>query len=72
MFGNLRNFLEKRKTKFSFLIFLKLLLCDLCAEVNILWAAHQLHHTSEDFNMSVGVRHSALQAISIWVTNPND
>ncbi len=39
----------------------------LCAEVNILWAAHQVHHTSEEFNMSIGVRHSALQALSVWV-----
>lgn len=35
-------------------------------EVSILWAAHQVHHTSEEFDMSVGVRHSALQALSVW------
>ncbi|XP_050664415.1 alkylglycerol monooxygenase-like isoform X2 [Leptidea sinapis] len=32
-----------------------------CHEVHILWAQHQVHHTSEDFNMGVGIRQSALQ-----------
>lgn len=30
-------------------------------EVHILWAQHQVHHTSEDFNMGIGIRQSALQ-----------
>lgn len=30
-------------------------------EVHILWAQHQVHHTSEDFNMGVGIRQSMLQ-----------
>lgn len=30
-------------------------------EVHILWAQHQVHHTSEDFNMGVGIRQSVLQ-----------
>ncbi|KAL0882114.1 hypothetical protein ABMA27_000677 [Loxostege sticticalis] len=32
-----------------------------CHEVHILWAQHQVHHTSEDFNMGVGIRQSVLQ-----------
>lgn len=32
-----------------------------CHEVHILWAQHQVHHTSEDFNMGVGIRQSLLQ-----------
>ncbi|XP_026331979.1 alkylglycerol monooxygenase-like, partial [Hyposmocoma kahamanoa] len=33
----------------------------MCHEVHILWAQHQVHHTSEDFNMGVGIRQSVLQ-----------
>nr|XP_037868642.1 alkylglycerol monooxygenase isoform X2 [Bombyx mori] len=32
-----------------------------CHEVHVLWAHHQVHHTSEDFNMGVGIRQSVLQ-----------
>ncbi|XP_059056684.1 alkylglycerol monooxygenase-like isoform X2 [Achroia grisella] len=32
-----------------------------CHEVHILWAQHQVHHTSEDFNMGIGIRQSVLQ-----------
>lgn len=32
-----------------------------CHEIHILWAQHQVHHTSEDFNMGVGIRQSVLQ-----------
>ncbi|XP_014365151.2 alkylglycerol monooxygenase [Papilio machaon] len=32
-----------------------------CHEVHILWAQHQVHHTSEDFNMGVGIRQSVMQ-----------
>ncbi|CAG9795387.1 unnamed protein product [Diatraea saccharalis] len=32
-----------------------------CHEIHILWAQHQVHHTSEDFNMGVGIRQSILQ-----------
>jgi len=31
------------------------------AEVHILWAQHQVHHSSEDYNLSVGLRQSVLQ-----------
>ncbi|XP_077298483.1 alkylglycerol monooxygenase-like [Arctopsyche grandis] len=30
-------------------------------EVHILWAQHQVHHSSEEFNLAVGLRQSALQ-----------
>ena len=33
----------------------------LFAEVHILWAQHQVHHSSEDYNLSVGLRQSVLQ-----------
>ncbi|XP_044760983.1 alkylglycerol monooxygenase-like isoform X2 [Coccinella septempunctata] len=33
-------------------------------EVHILWAQHQVHHSSEDFNTTVGLRQSVLQGFS--------
>lgn len=30
-------------------------------EVHILWAQHQVHHSSEDYNLAVGLRQSVLQ-----------
>ncbi|XP_041039093.1 alkylglycerol monooxygenase isoform X1 [Carcharodon carcharias] len=38
-------------------------------EVNILWAAHQVHHSSEDYNLSTALRQSALQKYFSWVFN---
>ncbi|PNF44131.1 Alkylglycerol monooxygenase [Cryptotermes secundus] len=32
-----------------------------CHEVHILWAQHQVHHSSEEYNLPVGLRHSILQ-----------
>ncbi|XP_063230292.1 alkylglycerol monooxygenase-like [Bacillus rossius redtenbacheri] len=32
-----------------------------CHEVHILWAQHQVHHSSEEFNLAVGLRQSVLQ-----------
>nr|CAH7728478.1 unnamed protein product [Callosobruchus chinensis] len=32
-----------------------------CHEVHILWAQHQVHHSSEEFNLAVGLRQSILQ-----------
>jgi sterol desaturase/sphingolipid hydroxylase (fatty acid hydroxylase superfamily) len=45
------------------LLFLLVDLCEywfhrLCHEVNILWRAHIVHHQSEEFNLSVGLRTS--------------
>lgn len=30
-------------------------------EVHLLWAQHQVHHSSEEYNLAVGLRQSALQ-----------
>uniref|UniRef100_A0A8C9SA96 Alkylglycerol monooxygenase n=1 Tax=Scleropages formosus TaxID=113540 RepID=A0A8C9SA96_SCLFO len=36
-------------------------------EVNILWAAHQVHHSSEDYNLSTALRQSVTQQLSSWL-----
>ncbi|GBL95717.1 Alkylglycerol monooxygenase [Araneus ventricosus] len=36
-------------------------------EVNILWAGHQLHHSSEDYNLSTALRQSILVTHFVWV-----
>lgn len=36
-------------------------------EINIIWAAHQAHHSSEDYNLSTALRQSVLQQYSSWV-----
>ncbi|KAF6029696.1 AGMO [Bugula neritina] len=39
-----------------------------CAhEVNFMWAAHQVHHSSEDYNLSTALRQSILQSYSSWI-----
>ncbi|NXN91851.1 ALKMO monooxygenase, partial [Rhinopomastus cyanomelas] len=38
-------------------------------EVNILWAAHQVHHSSEDYNLFTALRQSLLQKYTSWVFN---
>jgi len=35
-------------------------------EINVLWAAHQVHHSSEDYNLSTALRQSAFQAFGAW------
>ncbi len=35
-------------------------------EVNLLWAAHQVHHSSEYFNLSTALRQSATGAFTTW------
>jgi sterol desaturase/sphingolipid hydroxylase (fatty acid hydroxylase superfamily) len=40
-------------------------------EVNFLWAAHVVHHQSEDYNLAVALRQSALQPfLSAWFYLP--
>ncbi|XP_067000505.2 alkylglycerol monooxygenase [Anabrus simplex] len=34
-----------------------------CHEIHILWAQHQVHHSSEEYNLTVGLRQSVLQ---VW------
>ncbi|MBK7390231.1 MAG: sterol desaturase family protein [Bacteroidetes bacterium] len=36
-------------------------------EVNAMWAAHIVHHQSEDYNLSVALRQSWLQSAFSWV-----
>ena len=36
-------------------------------EVNAVWAAHVVHHQSEEYNLTVALRQSALQASFAWV-----
>uniref|UniRef100_A0A672TLW1 Alkylglycerol monooxygenase n=1 Tax=Strigops habroptila TaxID=2489341 RepID=A0A672TLW1_STRHB len=38
-------------------------------EVNILWAAHQVHHSSEDYNLLTALRQSVLQRYTSWIFN---
>jgi hypothetical protein len=40
----------------------------MCAEVNVLWAAHQVHHSSEEYNLSTALRQSAFQAFGSFVS----
>ena len=39
------------------------------AEVNLFWAAHQVHHSSEDYNLTTALRQSSMQKFSTWVKN---
>jgi len=40
-------------------------------EVNIFWAAHQAHHSSEDYNLSTALRQGMLQTtMTSWITTP--
>ncbi|XP_042229779.1 alkylglycerol monooxygenase-like isoform X2 [Homarus americanus] len=36
-------------------------------EIMVLWAVHQVHHTSQDLTVAVGLRHSPLQRLFLWV-----
>ncbi|XP_017812375.2 alkylglycerol monooxygenase isoform X1 [Papio anubis] len=36
-------------------------------EVNIMWAGHQTHHSSEDYNLSTALRQSVLQLYTSWI-----
>jgi len=38
--------------------------CSLCIlEIHIFWAQHQVHHSSEEFNVTVGIRQSVFQSL---------
>ena len=51
------------------------LLVDLCYywshrcahEINILWAGHVVHHQSEEYNLPVAIRQSALHGLMSWI-----
>ena len=36
-------------------------------EVNFIWATHQVHHSSEDFNLSTALRISVFQEMGSWL-----
>ncbi len=36
-------------------------------EVNILWAGHVVHHSSEEYNLTVALRQSSLHGLFTWV-----
>ncbi|XP_004676792.1 PREDICTED: alkylglycerol monooxygenase isoform X1 [Condylura cristata] len=36
-------------------------------EVNIMWAGHQTHHSSEDYNLSTALRQSVFQVYTSWI-----
>ncbi|XP_028927079.1 alkylglycerol monooxygenase isoform X2 [Ornithorhynchus anatinus] len=36
-------------------------------EVNIMWAGHQTHHSSEDYNLSTALRQSVIQIYTSWL-----
>uniref|UniRef100_A0A5F8GL74 Alkylglycerol monooxygenase n=1 Tax=Monodelphis domestica TaxID=13616 RepID=A0A5F8GL74_MONDO len=38
-------------------------------EVSIIWSLHQVHHSSEDFNMSIALRISVFEVYISWVIN---
>lgn len=35
-------------------------------EINILWAAHQVHHSAEEYNLTTALRQSIFQAFGAW------
>ena len=35
--------------------------------LNILWAAHQVHHSSEDYNLTTALRQSMIMKFGNWV-----
>ena len=37
-------------------------------EVNLLWAAHQVHHSAEEYNLTTALRQSAFQTFGGWVS----
>ncbi|XP_046337405.2 alkylglycerol monooxygenase-like [Haliotis rufescens] len=36
-------------------------------EVNLLWAGHQAHHSSEDYNLTTALRQSAILKLFTWI-----
>ena len=36
-------------------------------EINLFWAAHQTHHSSEEYNLTTALRQSIFQKYTSWV-----
>ena len=39
------------------------------SEIHVLWAAHQVHHSAEDYNLTTALRQSAFQTFGSWVSS---
>ncbi|XP_076049732.1 alkylglycerol monooxygenase-like [Oratosquilla oratoria] len=37
-------------------------------EISLFWAVHQVHHSSDEFTFTVGLRHSPIQKLYLWIT----
>ncbi len=37
------------------------------SEINLFWAAHQMHHSSQDYTLSTALRQSVMQRFGSWV-----
>ena len=40
-------------------------------EINMMWAGHQVHHSSTEYNYSTALRQSVLQPYYAWVKTVN-
>ena len=52
----IRNHFHEKKSMNNFVL-----------ELNILWAAHQVHHSSEDYNLTTALRQSMIMKFGNWV-----
>jgi len=41
----------------------------LLTEINVMWAGHQAHHSSEDYNFTTALRQGVFQKYSSWVSS---
>ena len=41
----------------------------LVIEINFIWAGHQAHHSSEDYNFTTALRQSVFLKYTTWVSN---
>ena len=72
LYDNFRAFTLESSFMVIFALFLGVDLCyywfhRMGHEINFLWAAHIVHHQSEDYNLSVALRQSWIQSWFSWV-----
>lgn len=48
--------------------FEELFFCSFSVEVSFLWASHQVHHSSEYYNLTTALRQSLTQQFTSWVS----
>ena len=41
-------------------------ICIIYVEISVLWAAHQVHHSSEEYNLTTALRQSVFQGLGGW------